>query len=381
MNILAYYGIYVVYLIFCIYVSTKEYKLTEKSKWIVVHLLIVFFALYSGFRPLDVPDTLAYVNIFNKDINISTLISNGFALGRRYQSIEYIFVIIAQLFKRVIPSYKLFFIIISYVSSRLILSGTVACVKYINNEKENDLTANAPIISVWALYIMCFGLLYNCIAVRAGLTMGLGIFAIGYYLENKSWKRIIISIIIIVFASSIQTFAIVYLAILAVVVFDIKIEKKIYIFLWSICLVLLAANFAGRYIDELVQQLFAIKAGLGIDAFSSYLNEIDIRVAKQDWYRVIVEGLVVLVIYNDTDNRYKNYAVLNLIGICTIAVLYPINAVSRMADYFFLFIIPLVSSYLGKERKLTINKFIYYGVLFLLFPIQFIIVLQGSGLR
>ena len=61
MNILAYYGIYVVYLIFCIYVSTKEYKLTEKSKWIVVHLLIVFFALYSGFRPLDVPDTLAYV--------------------------------------------------------------------------------------------------------------------------------------------------------------------------------------------------------------------------------------------------------------------------------------------------------------------------------
>lgn len=96
---------------------------------------------------------------------------------------------------------------------------------------------------------------------------------------------------------------------------------------------------------------------------------------RGDWYRLIVNGALVLFSYYDSDDG-KPYLLLNAIGLSVMVIGYPFPAISRVADYFLISAIPLYTMFWNENNgivskgRITKKSLYFCFLLLMMFPIQ-----------
>lgn len=337
---------------------------------IMLVLLIIISSLIAAFRPLDSSDTSMYVLAYDQSISIVREIKpTGFSslfANRQYYSIELGFIIYMSFFKH-FCGYRVFFFINSVLSNLLIMYGLYSLKEYSYSHdninlielNKNTIKGKPGIISLFSMYMLMDGLLYSSVTIRAALSLGLGLTFIAYTL-NKG-QRIIYSFLLALASMLIHTTGIVFVAIwLFIILGRGKIKPLAIEVIWILLVVLYFGNVARytiKFFLQLKDFLFDI---LHIGAFSSYFTGIEYTIQMREGMIVVVAGLILIWLYQES--RINSvYAVLVLIGIGLFTFAYPVHAMSRLADYFILFLIPMVGypALYEDYRKNMITKILF----------------------
>lgn len=364
--------IYSIFILVCaLLLFFDDFIIASKMQDIIILvLLIVVSSLIAAFRPLDSPDTSMYVLAYDQSISIARRIklidfSTLFA-NRQYYSIELGFIIYMSFFKH-FCGFRVFFFINSVLSNLLIMYGLYSLKEYsyfhdnINlvELNKNTIKGKPGIISLFSMYMLMSGLLYSSVTIRAALSMGLGLTFIAYTL-NKG-RRIIYSFLLAIASMLIHTTGIVFVAILFFIILGRgKIKPLAIKVIWILLVLLYFGNVARYTIKGFLQLKDFLFDILQIGAFSSYFTDIEYTIQMREGMIVVLAGLILIWLYQES--RINSvYAILVLIGIGLFTFAYPVHAMSRLADYFVLFLIPMAGYSASYEdyRKNMITKILF----------------------
>lgn len=355
----------VVFLLFDDYVNTTP--LQDKA---ILVVLIIATSFIAATRPLNSSDTRMYALAYDRSISIVqntqfTDFSSVFA-NRQYYSIELGFIIYMSFFKHFF-GYRVFFFINSFLSNCLIIYGIKALAEYASTHDSVNLIENYKNttkgypgnISLFSMYMLMCGILYSSVTIRAALSLGLGLNFIGYTLKDR--RRIIYSFLLALASLLVHTTGVVFILILVLIVVGrAKIKSSVIKALCIILTLLYFANVARYTISgflKLKDFLFNI---LHIGAFNSYFTDIDYNIQMREGMIIVIAGLILIWMYRES--RINSvYAVLVLIGIGLFTFAYPVHAMSRLADYFIIFLIPMAGYYANYEdyRRYRIVKALF----------------------
>lgn len=373
---------YLFYIFYTLIVMTSfllifsEDKYTTVSKKKIIIILMVLLAILSAFRPLTIPDTTTYISSFYSYIDMESVLKSGFSLGTRYTgygvlSMEPGFVILIYLFRTIINSHMIFFGVISFIVSYTVTFGLCNIYGHLKNGMKR-----IPVFTIWACYLMSFGLHYTSVAIRAGITFAIGISVISLFVRsNKKIVKYVLCPILIIISSTIQTFGILFLFILICFSLKLGISKKKYLIAALAGMVLFWVILNGKaLVDGLISLINSVRDTFSITAFSSYIYGYEIILSKQEMYRVLVTFILVLLGMDKTEET-KIPAFISFVGMMIIIVAYPFPAIGRMADYFLLFSILVSANYISTKRHMTLKKFAYIILLVTLYPSQMALII------
>lgn len=342
---------------------------------IILLILVIITSLIAAFRPLDSSDTNMYVLAYDRSISIVQNVKfsnfNSIFANRQYYSIELGFIIYMSFFRH-FCGYRVFFFLNSVISNLLIIYGLNLLKEYaVSNDdvdligKNKNVAKGKPgIISLFSMYMLMCGVLYSSVTIRAALSLGLGLTFIGYTL--KDGRRIIYSFLLALASLLIHTTGVVFIAILILILLGrAKIKAIVIKVLWVLLALLYFGNIARYTINGFLKFKDFLFNLLNIGAFSSYFTEIEYAIQMREGMIVIICGLILAFIYQKS--RINSiFSVLVLIGIGLFTFAYPVHAMSRLADYFIVFLIPMAgySALYEDYRKNMITK-IMFALLYL----------------
>ena len=165
------------------FICIQEYRFTCATKTVFLLFNILTISFLMALRPLEVADTLGYVEIYEQSDAINEL---SFRFGLRYKGIEYCFVKLMSIFKKLGFHFRVFFGIISSLTCYLMISGMSRCEKAITHRKSSNL------ITIWTIFLFYCGMHYCGIAIRSGLSIALGLCAVADWHEKKKIRSILL---------------------------------------------------------------------------------------------------------------------------------------------------------------------------------------------
>jgi hypothetical protein len=342
---MAYFFLLNILFLFCCFVyCIVEPKIKKAKRSYIVTLLIFFFSLLMAFRPINVKDTINYVNFFN-NLNISERYHFDFL--QKYNGMEYGFLYLNLLIKIIFKDYKVLFFIIAFFNTYI----SVSCLKRMGNYMFLSCDCKHEFYGAALIgYIAYAGVLYCGITLRGGLSISLGLLAIDCFLRKKYIPSIICSVIAFVFQ---RVCIILLLALLTNSVLK-KGNQKVYMFIWLFQGILLIFNI-GAYCIEIISEV--VRRCLdywNISGFSGYLQNFDKIIGKIDW---LIWGVIGTTVFFYENNRwYKIFLNIVLLGGWILVFLHGVRAISRMYDYCIIFCIPMLSSKYYSGYCLKISK-------------------------
>ncbi|WP_335673858.1 EpsG family protein [[Clostridium] symbiosum] len=333
-----------------------ENKLTKRTKKILILFFILILSSLMAIRPETVADTGNYIKIYNQ---VSELDMNEFHFGKRFEGIEYAFAWIMKGFSYFFATPRAFFFVCAISTSMLLMYGFCSCEKYINPEKEPH------IFPTWTLFLCYFGLHYCGIAIRGGVSIGLGMCAMAYALHKKKVR----AFVFFVASICIHSISILFLVIYIIIFIFPRVGKEYYILIWNLLFLCLFFNIGKIGISSGSEILLSLFLRIGIQGFDGYLSRMDFNVGITDWYMLCVTGLILLCGFRKNEHAAQFQKVV-LVGLIIISVAYPIRAINRAYDYFLFFLVPLIASCFaieGHEKK----KVLLWLYMPLMFVVQF----------
>lgn len=323
-----YLALNVVFIIFSVAYIKIEPRIKSDDRKYVMWFLIIIFSVLMAARPLDSPDTAGYVENF---YCIEPGQRYPINLLQKYMGYEYGYVYLISFFRVFSNSFRLFFFLTAFAGT----SMTVFGLKHLGDKilaKESRVFA-----PVFAIYISGFGLLYNGISVRAGLSMGLGVMAVDFILDRK-WMR---GVLLLFLAFTIQRFSILFLPIIFAIKFLPKFTRESHVQIWFLGGAIMFTGLAGKVIPYLADMINGVSSKFQISGVSSYLMDVSEGIGIRDTYFwFLYGGLVVFLFYNKNYGKYLNVIML---GSFIIVFMYGVRAISRAYGMFYLFIVPLLS--------------------------------------
>ena len=340
-----YIKVYFIYMAICVCFSIlcAYVRVSKKQMAVVLGLLVISNGFIVAFRPLEAADTIEYINVYQRSFSI---IQNyhinsfvDFFFNRNYHSMEIGFLYLMYVFYKLGFSVEFFFFSISVIMSVATLTGVYYIVKYCIGVTEVSSVPYSKIIILWEIYMLWEGILYTSVAVRSGIALGISLLALGLFLEKK--KRVV-SIILFAFSITIHSTAISFLIILAVFIWGTsKLTKQIFTIAW----IALVIGYMFRVGDYTVKFALLITnwifGMLKINAFSSYFLDIEFAFQKREFFLLVLIGMIVIYIYRN-DKIFSKLSIIVLIGLAIYTFAYPIHAISREADLFTVFLLPMV---------------------------------------
>ena len=357
-----YFLLNLILILICIYYMSVEYIVVSKHRKYIYCTLVTISIVLFAFRPESTKDTINYIVSF---VNVGSFSITDYNFLQKYDGYELGYILLIRVVRTVTTNYRVFFIFVSAVG--LIL--TLVSINYLTADnweyRYSNFDSNhktVPIGCVLAVYISCYGFLYNGISLRAGLATGLGM--MGFVLLCK--KRFVPGLLFFFLAFSIQRMSIVLAIAYLVYMFFPVLNKRIHYFVWSFLGIMMLTGVSKLVIRIVTEFLMSIIMRLGISGYSAYLTSFDSGVGYADIFQWIVYGLMVFV----CDNKRDNLRLLNLImiGAMIVVFLHDIRAISRVYDMLYLFAVPLlVRFYYGEtdtdKRVITLRRTITYFVI------------------
>ena len=380
MNITTYSYTYIIIIViyFAMSLLSSNVYLTKRQVSYVVLSFVVVTGLLSACRPDALPDTSNYVIAYNDSVGIFNVVDKGnvseLLFNRTFHSMEVVFLLYMALIHKAMVPCRLFFGITSVLISLLFFQGMKLCLEYIAGDEERE-TISSQYISLWFVFFSIYGILYTTVSLRAGLAMGLGICFIGYMLNRK--KRGL-AVVLLVCALLVHSTAITYVLIYAILLCSPQwLKKKQCGLLAGLGTVCYTLNFSGVFSYIFVKVIVILFSILGINAFGSYLESIDYLFRLKVLF-VIVCVSALLVISFIPQKACSRLAVLVIIGIFILALLSGIPSISREADMFIVFLVPMIAFSLMSNNRLEYG-IVVKGIALLMFIPQYLMIFVNAS--
>lgn len=322
----------------------------QKEKKYLFGFFIVLFSLLMAFRPVETKDTLNYINGFN---NAQSLPIYGINLLQKYDGFEWGYIYLNYLFREFSDNYRIFFFLVTIVGITLSLYALISLSCKAGMGEINQFSL------IFSAYISYFGILYNGISVRAGLSMGLGLVALEWMLNDK-WIK---SLAFILLAISIQRAAVLFVIVYFIIRFFPILKMKIHFFIWFVLGIVLFSGGGSRVLIFVLDILNNIIARFHISGFGAYLAELDIGVGIRDIYLWLLYGIFIFFICDS--QYYMKYLNVILVGTLIVVFLHDIRAIARVYDVFYLFMIPILAIIYNEKSVLTMEskKLLIIGIM------------------
>lgn len=321
-------GLNIGFIILALLYLQIEPLIKQNEKKYLCGLFIIVFSLLMAIRPINTKDTLNYINGFNKSQSISI---HGINFFQKYDGFEWGYIYLNRLFRNFSDNYRLFFFLITIVGITLSVCALVYLARKAGVCEINMFSL------IFSVYISYFGILYNGISVRAGLSMGLGLVALICMLDNK-WIK---SLVFILLAVSIQRAAFLFVVIYFIIRFFPILKMKIHLFIWFVLGIILFGGGGSRVLIFVSKILNSIIIKFHISGFGAYLAELDVGVGIRDIYLWLLYGIFIFFMCNS--QYYMKYLNVILVGTLIVVFLHDIRAIARVYDMFYLFMVPILA--------------------------------------
>ena len=343
------------YAFLCVFFRT----LTDRQSLFVCVIIAIVFSGFMMQRSLTISDTINYIDIFN---SIEWSRNANFSLWQDFESYDiecgFAWLIISLKFIG-IKSYRIFFFLIALFNS---LGTTVGIQKFIEKDCSGDgqpLTLKKYGLLI-CLYISYFGFYYSGIALRAGLSMTLIVFAINSFRDRHVCRGLIFLLISI----SIHRLAVLGLVVYLTYKYFPKMTKGKFLVSWLIITVLNIFSIAFSLSSFGRNVLMMMGTRLNSYDYIRYLSQTENSVSLFVIALLLLGGAFAWLGYDD-----ESYRLFNVYGMGYLitAILSGIKGYSRIVDYFLIFGVALVYSLYLKKIKEPGNNKIYINVLTILY--------------
>lgn len=295
---------------------------------------ILFFILLISTRGLSVPDTDAYIEIFNNINSSFTVFSIYTEIGFQY---------LAKLSKLIFGAdYIAFFALICVINSVLLYCALLNYTRFLKSENNTFRWHNYVLLFV--LYFAFFGLYYNAIVLRAGIAILLIINASIYAAKPIKCKADYIKILLfLLFAIAFHTSAIIGVAICLISHYaggDNKFSQvKNYILIGGAAIAYLSG--AGRYFAKNIAGSILTKISsidtevVSTGRFQSYIDD-NMAGTSGFSFKFLFFMLSALLFnkYRRNDLFYDKSLLLLIIGLWIYALLGSVTIIERISDFF-----------------------------------------------
>ena len=330
------------FIIICLLIVALERKCyVPFIKWI----FIIPFVWIVSIRSMKVPDTEMYLEYFDLDhsdfFNFSL---STFEVGFQF------FTKITKFF--ISDRFTFFLGLIAFINLIIIWFSTNRISKLYQKEQfnsdsisvfegENRFFSNCSFsILPLTLYVCFFGLYFNTIVLRVGMTLSLVVLASSIAVKNK--KNVLdyaLIISILVLGYFFHSTAVFGFLIILILLSDFKFSKKNYLWIWFVIGIIYFTNFS----TWLANSVFS---------FMLTLNEVTVLATKLSSYEGNVtqeiEGVSMkfmffwimsffLIFYSINSKIYFKYLNVYLIGLLIFGLFRSILLIERVTDYFLLF--------------------------------------------
>lgn len=373
--------IYSLYVLLCIIMMLTDDVVVFKRQGekIVLLILILINSIIAATRPIESADTITYMQTYERSISIinNTDLSYGFSAifaNRLNNSIEIAFIYIMALFKQIV-SVRIFFFFISMISNLMIVCSLNSINKYIQVKEKRELISkdnrNSSIFSTWCYYMLLGGVLYSSVTIRAALSIAFGLAFISRML-NKGRKGLLLSCVLELVAMLVHTTGIIFIFMFGVcIVFKMNIKSciiKVIGLSLTVLYFLNISRYALSAFNNIKNVIFGI---LHINAFSSYFSNFEFQIQMREGFLIVLTVLLLSLVYFET-RTYSIFSILILIGVALYTFAYPVHAISRLADMFIIFLIPML---VNCKRYVNRNKLLIVKLLAVMFYVpQYIMV-------
>lgn len=329
-----------------------------------IMFLSLALAILASLRPDDTPDTMAYYHTYSNAISFLDLESDMMRFGNRYQNMEVLFVVLMGTLRDIGFTFREVLFSFAFINS---FSIQYACCQigkeYVGREPNwNRMTA---------IYLSLFAYHYSCIAIRAGFSIGIGLLGILFLVRHSLCNKIK-GIVMLSMACLSHSMAILLIIPLLILVYK-KPASPIYMFITAfICVVSLSLNLGEFAIGYIAEALVASISAYDIKGFGGYVYFFDPNVGLKKWLIVInILGMLYLISRQSSKNKILLTVV--TVGLYVTSFAYPIRAITRASDYFFIFMLPMVSTMNIHEYRKWQYVYItcFSNLLFLLYQINF----------
>lgn len=344
-----YIGVNIVYICCCAYFSflSNNSNLTKKNIRLILTGLILVSACIAAGRPLIAPDTPQYLEAYLNSYDVTSKWTGyglfDFFFNRTNYSMEAAFFYMMSRFRILSESPRLFFGFNALVSAALTMQGCTLCLRYLLKDKysESELQekVNNQLLTMWFTFMALFGTLYTTVAMRAALALGFGTCFIGLMLNRKN---IILAILSLAFAIMFHSTGITYIFIYLIIqVAPKKINRKTIMAFGIAGAGLYVFGIARLLSEKLGMGIRSLMLAVGIQSFGSYFDTLVSQFKFREICFIVLLSGALFFCYTCED-KMSQYAFLTMISIAIYVFVNGIEAISREADFFAFFLIPIV---------------------------------------
>lgn len=315
-------------------------------------ILLVFLVLGSSIlvlnKPIEVKDTVGYLEVFQSNSTLSYLISNyDIRYGNRYMGLDVGFLVYMFFIKSIGISFRGFTFINSILSLSLFIVGIY------NITKEIQRNRNADILRIAMLVMIMYGVHYSAIALRGGLSIGFGLCAVAESLKKK--KKIWLIILLLILSMFVQSMGVLNLFPIVFCIKNIGISKKNSIIILILMFFWFMLNMGSIVTPSIARFLLNFFSRSTIVGFSTKLKDADYRVGLRDWLMWMV-SFILIYFSEDKNDHQKCLKTIMLCGIAMLCVGYPFRAFSRVVDYLFIYSVPIIYMNMEEYRVMSIRR-------------------------
>ena len=320
---------FIVFCLFYAFVLEKYIKFTQRKFYLWV--LLLAFCIILALRPESTPDTIAYIYSFQSidvgDFIFANILQKYYIYG---VGLEVGYVNLVKIFKLFSDDYRFFFFFTALTGIFTATWGLTELYKKIVPSNQYS-----GYTQIFALYVACYGLLYNGITLRAGIAMGLGIYSVGLLLNGgKKQPSILLFLGFLIHRS-----AILYLVIYLAIKYLPLIPQRVHILIWVLIGVLYIGDWNLVLMQSFNSFLFSMFSDIGISS-SGYLLEIGGQMGLTDMFMWLIYGFFIL--FDLKQSYYRRYLNVIMIGAILILLMHGVRAISRAYDMFYMLSIPLM---------------------------------------
>lgn len=346
-------------------------RIVRKQVKVFSIFISVLFVMLLTFRPEISPDTESYIQIYNTSSNVLKSI-DGVSLMNKYgnsdYSVEYGYLLLCRLLHAIIPSYRFLFLFSAIITITVIPKALNSIVG--KNDENGFVNNNEDILRL--SYISTFGLLYSGVAIRAGLAISLGLFAVA--LSRK--KRFVLSLVITLFAFAIQRSSIVFLFINLLVTLlgtnNSNYSNGIFLSMGLLGTVLLLPSFRLSLSKKTVVGFFSFLERMKIQDFyyGYFVGNNAVNVGFTKLLVCLLCCIMLLSFYVQRKKYPKCYSVVLIAPILIILFFSGARALSRFYDMFLIFVLPLLVMMQSENDGCGTNRVLHCFVVIVLMAIS-----------
>ena len=347
------------------------------SKWI----FIIPFTLMIANRRIEVPDTQPYKEFFLlTDTNIKYFNDSGFEVGfQLYSKIIKIFVS---------KSYTWYFalitltnlLIIDFALNRIVnifkKDRSLLPITDFSQETSHFEIKNTYTILPLTLYVAFFGLYFNAIVLRVGISLSLLVLTSYFAIKpNKRLTDWLLIFFLLVFEYFFHTTALIGILIVLILVYSKQLSFKSYFRIWLVIGLVYFTNIMSRlggiiinFISSL-NNLTMLSNKLDFYGDNSVFN--DNRISNKFMFYWLFCFIIIKLIRSGT--VFYKYLNVYLTGLAIFAVFRAVLLVERVTDFFLLFSIVIFYLFLIQMNKLKFWMYFFAIVIIQVFFVMRII--------